>query len=462
MNIATSESSLYQLTQDLDEPLVSLPMGADTLKSYVSSIIDLLIEEQLRATIWVKLPQTKSWAKQIQRLEKEGNVETIYLCNSQRGQLNSVSKKDTGKTKIVNLKLNQSSTLQRECCLIVSAPNFCSLILAQWQKSRIEVDASGKRLQQPYLEMVSSFAAPEISSILSGMQQNILANNEKASEVLAFEPPTTVKAELLSRLILKQVNRQEKVQDALNTFRANTNHQLEACPSVLGLHEGFLKDLVQELRSPITHMKTALSLLESKQIKGEQRQRYLQMVSNQCDRQNSLVSGLLGLLQLDSPIETEYIRLDDIVPGIVSIYQPLAEEKDIQLGYTIPANLPPISCPKAWFRQIIINLLNNSLQFTPPQGRVFVQASYKQESDRVEIVVTDTGVGIPSKEINRIFDSFYRTKPTDNSQAAGAGLGLTLVKQSIERSGGKISVTSKPNKGTTFKILMPAVPAELI
>ena len=462
MNIATSEPSLYQLTQDLDEPLASLSVGAETLKSYVSSIIDLLIEEQIRAMVWVKLPQTKSWAKQIQRLEKEGNVETIYLCSSQKGQSNSIPLKNSGKTRIANLKLNQSPTLQRECCLIVSAPDFCSLVLAQWQKSRIEVDASGKRLQQPYLEMVSSFAAPQISSILSQMRHNIIANDEKASEVLAFKPPVAVKAELLSRIIFKQIDRQEKVQDALNTFRSNTNHQSEASSSVLGLQDDFLKDLVRELQSPITHMKTALSLLESKQIKGEQRQRYLQMVNNQCDRQNSLVSGLLGLLQLDSPTETEYIRLDDLVPGIVSIYQPLAEEKNIQLGYTIPADLPPISCPKAWFRQIIINLLNNSLQFTPPKGRVFVQASYKQESDRVEIIVSDTGVGIHSKEIDRIFDGFYRTKPTDESQAAGAGLGLTLVKQSIQRSGGKISAISKPNKGTTFKILMPAVPAELI
>ncbi|MEL6579092.1 MAG: DICT sensory domain-containing protein, partial [Cyanobacteria bacterium J06621_12] len=69
MNIATSEPSLYQLTQDLDEPVVSVSVGAETLKSYVSNIIDLLIDEQLRATVWVKLPQTKSWSNQIQRLQ---------------------------------------------------------------------------------------------------------------------------------------------------------------------------------------------------------------------------------------------------------------------------------------------------------------------------------------------------------------------------------------------------------
>jgi signal transduction histidine kinase len=208
-------------------------------------------------------------------------------------------------------------------------------------------------------------------------------------------------------------------------------------------------------------MKTALSLLESKQIKGEQRQRYLQMVSDQCDRQNSLVGGLLDLLQLDTPIEAEALNLDDIVPGIVSTYQPLAEEREIQLGYTISAHLLPISCPNPWFRQIMINLLNNSLQFTPPKGKVFVQAALKNENEYVEIVVSDTGVGIPQTEINKIFDGFYRTKPITQEKLTGAGLGLTLVRQLIQRCGGSISVSSKVGKGTTFKILMPAIPAEL-
>ena len=226
------------------------------------------------------------------------------------------------------------------------------------------------------------------------------------------------------------------------------------------MQDDFFNDLVRELRSPITHMKTALSLLESKQIKGEQRRRYLKLVSDECDRQNSLVSGLLELLQLDIPIEIEYLYLDDLVPGIVSTYQPLAEEKEIQLGYTIPKTLPPIACPQSWFRQIIINLLNNSLRFTPPQGRVFVQAVFKD--GYIEISVTDTGIGIPTKEINKIFDGFYRTKASTNEKGTGAGLGLTLVRQLIQRCGGTISVSSKVGKGTTFKILMPAVPAELI
>ena len=148
-------------------------------------------------------------------------------------------------------------------------------------------------------------------------------------------------------------------------------------------------------------MKTALSLLESKSIKGEQRQRYIKMLERQCDRQNSVISGLLALLNLHNPLEAEAVYLNELVPGIVSTYQPLASEKQIQLGYTIPDNLAPVSCPTLWLRQIIIQLLNNSLQFTPAKGRVFVQAALKDEY--LELSVSDTGVGIDNKELTKIF-----------------------------------------------------------
>ena len=459
MNIATSEPSLYQLTQDIDEPLIPSSVGPETLKSYVNNIVELLIDEQLNTTVWVKLPQTKSWVSQIQRLKREGNAKRIFICGNQRCPSNLLHQGPATNTEVTFVKLNQSSAWQRESFFITFSPSFCSLILAQWQKSKIEIDASGKRLQQPYLEMVSSFVPQEITPIILGIEQNSLEGI--LTQDLGTKAQVVVKSELLSKLILKQVNQHEKVQTALNSI-SKTNHIPEQSSMVLGLQEDFLINLVQELRSPITHMKTALSLLESKQIKGEQRQRYLKMVSDECDHQNSLVSGLLELLQLDIHTEAEYLRLDDIVPGIVSTYQPLAEEKEILLGYTIPAHLPPISCPLPWFRQIIINLLNNSLQFTPPKGRVFVQAALKNEQEQIEILVMDTGIGIPSTEINKIFKGFYRTKSTTDAKLTGAGLGLTLVKQLVLRCGGTISVSSKLSKGTTFKILMPAVPAELV
>ena len=461
MNTAISEISLYQLTQELEPPLTPIAIGAETVKSYVESIIDLAIEEQLQATIWVKLPQTKSWLNEIQRYQQQGNAERIYLCSTQKNHPAASFLQGNTTTPVVPIKLAKNYWLHRESFLIISAPNFRAVILAQWQKGQVRIESSGKRLQQPYLQMISSFKSPVINKVLAEIY-NIVAIIPQPQSVsgsdFTIAAANPEPSDLFANLLLRQIQRTESVQTAFESL-SRADRLPETTSTILGLQEDFLNNLVQELRSPITHMKTALSLLESKQIKGEQRQRYLQMVSAQCDRQNSLVSGLLRLLQLDSPTEIEYIRLDDFVPGIVSTYQPLAEENNIQLGYTIPSGLPPVSCPCAWLRQIIVNLLNNSLQFTPPKGKMFVQAALGDEY--VELTVSDTGVGIETKELNKIFDGFYRTKPTNNN-STGAGLGLTLVQQLVKRCGGSISVSSKVGKGTSFKILLPIVPAELI
>jgi signal transduction histidine kinase len=186
------------------------------------------------------------------------------------------------------------------------------------------------------------------------------------------------------------------------------------------------------------------------------------MVNDECDRQNSLVNGLLDLLQLDRPTEIERIniKLEDFVQGIITTYQQLAKERQIQLGYTIPGNLPIVSCPTSWLRQIIVHLLNNSLQYTPPEGKVFVHAAVQHEY--VELTVSDTGIGIEAKDLTRIFDGFYRIKTYNSDRIAGAGLGLTIVRQLIQRCGGSISVTSKPGKGSSFKVSLPIVPIELL
>ncbi|MGF1542749.1 MAG: ATP-binding protein [Pleurocapsa sp.] len=462
MNIAISDISLYQVTQKLEPPLTSISIGAETLKSYVESIIDLAIEQQLAATIWVKLPQTKSWLNEIQRYQQQGNANHIYLCSTQKNHPATSFLQEKAANLVIPVKLTKNSWLQRESFLIIAAPNFSALVLAQWQKGQVRIESSGKRLQQPYLQMISSFQPEVINTVLAEVY-NIAQNNPQTQSLAESEftvtAPYSEQSRLLASLLLKQIQHTELVQTAFDSVSNRASQLPESTSTILALQEDFLNNLVQELRSPITHMKTALSLLESKQIKGEQRQRYLQMVSDECDRQNSLVSGLLGLLQLDSPTEIEYIRLDDFVPGIVSTYQPLARENNIQLGYTIPSNLPPVSCPATWLRQIIVNLLNNSLQFTPSQGKMFVQATLKE--GYVELTVSDTGIGIETKELNKIFDGFYRTRAT-NKDYTGAGLGLTLVQQLVKRCGGSISVSSKVGKGTSFKILLPVVPTELI
>jgi two-component system, OmpR family, phosphate regulon sensor histidine kinase PhoR len=229
--------------------------------------------------------------------------------------------------------------------------------------------------------------------------------------------------------------------------------------SIPELNLGEFKDepiahLMQELCTPLTNIKTALKLLESPLIKQAQRQRYLGLIRGECDRQNILISGVTRLLAIDrtpDPSEIVPIQLSQIIPGIVSTYQPLAEEKGIRLGYTVPDNLPTIICVETWLRQIAIDLLHNGIKYTPEGGQVFVQASVQGEY--VQLEFRDTGIGISPAEISKIFDRFYRVRNLPNDR--GAGLGLTIVQNILLRCGGSISVTSQVGSGSKFRVLLP-------
>ena len=465
MNPLTSVSdiSLYQLTQLPNIPSASVVVSANTFKSYVTILVDFLIKHRLKPKIWVKLPQTTTWFNKIDKYQQYGQAETIYLCRNLKYHSKTfLNKQKASSLGYIPFQLTTNPWLKREFFVVVLSPQFSVLLIAQWQKGKIQVGASGKRLQQPYVNMLLSFEPAKIQAVLQGLRTAIASPNahDLVSKLdIAFAANNPSDPQLITHFLAQQINHTESWQKSAKSFY-QSQPKIVDFAELSTLQGEFLHNLVRELRSPITHIKTALSLLESKQIKGEQRQRYLDMLNYECERQNSLITGVLDLLQIDTTTKIEYLKLDDFVPGIVSTYQPLAREKDIQLGYTIPAQLPPVSCPTPWLRQIIINLLHNSLQFTPAKGRVFVQAALKD--DYLEISVSDTGVGIENKELAKIFQGFYRGKATLNHKVAGAGLGLTHVQQLVRRCGGSISVNSKIGKGSTFKVLLPTVPPELM
>ena len=119
----------------------------------------------------------------------------------------------------------------------------------------------------------------------------------------------------------------------------------------------------------------------------------------------------------------------------------------------MPEDLPTVSSLSAWLRQIIINLLHNAIKFTPEGGKVWVRA--KQQGDYVQIEVRDTGIGIAMPDIPKIFNRFYRVRPTSGEDSGGAGLGLSIVQQLLLRSGGSVTVNSRQGDGSTFNVLMP-------
>ena len=257
----------------------------------------------------------------------------------------------------------------------------------------------------------------------------------------------------------KQLQRTDEILRKTKIERtAVLQQQNQELTSSVRLTGELLRRASEELRTPLTNMKTALSLLNSPHLKPPQRMRYLQMLHTECDRQSSVINGLLELLQIDqipkyTPLQA--VRISEIVPGVVSTYQPLAQEKGIMLAYTLPEQLPPVLCFKSWLKQIAINLLHNSIKFTPRGGQVWVRS--RVVGNRVMLEVRDTGIGIAERDIPRVFDRFYRIRPTADD-SSGAGLGLTIVHQLLQRAGGSISIKSKPGLGSTFTVLLTTAP----
>ncbi|MEH2453556.1 DICT sensory domain-containing protein [Nostoc sp.] len=465
MNVSLAKDlSVYQLVMGVQVPPKPLSLSPATLLSLVRAQIDLLIEQQIAATLWVKLPPEKIWQSELARYQSSvGASSFIYTCQideSGKGRDGEAGEENTPSSPYdVPVHLPPDSQLRRENFLMVLSPQFCSLILAYRPLKKRKNQTSGKvntNKNQPLL-IITTVEGRVIQQILNGIQQ---ATAPESSPIpIDFICPTAPQAALINQLFTKQLLRQDEINRQIITARTTKLQQLnQELHNKDQLQDEYLNNLCHELRTPLTHMKTALSLLNSPNLKPPQRQRYLQMLNTQCDQQNSLITGLLELVQMERNLEgtaLESVRLSDIVPGVVSTYQPVAQEKGIMVAYTVSTELPSIWCVSGGLRQIVINLLHNSIKFTPNGGQVWVRA--RIQGDYVQLEFRDTGIGIAENEIPKIFDRFYRVRTAATENYGGAGLGLTIVQQLLLRCGGSISVKSKLYEGSTFTVQLATV-----
>ncbi|WP_298908332.1 DICT sensory domain-containing protein [uncultured Nostoc sp.] len=465
MNVSLAKDlSVYQLVMGVQVPPKPLSLSPATLLSLVRAQIDLLIEQQIAATLWVKLPPEKIWQSELARYQSSvGASSLIYTCQideSGKGGNGGTGEENTPSSPYdVPVHLPPDSQLRRENFLMVLSPQFCSLILAHRPLKKRKNQTSGKlntNKNQPLL-IITTVEGRVIQQVLNGIQQAITP--ESSPIPIDFICPTAPQAALINQLFTKQLLRQDEINRQIITARTTKLQQLnQELHNKDQLQDEYLNNLCHELRTPLTHMKTALSLLNSPNLKPPQRQRYLQMLNTQCDQQNSLITGLLELVQIERNLEgtpLESVQLSEIVPGVVSTYQPVAQEKGIMLAYTVPTELPSIWCVSGWLRQIVINLLHNSIKFTPNGGQVWVRA--RIQGDYVQLEFRDTGIGIAENEIPKIFDRFYRVRTAATENYGGAGLGLTIVQQLLLRCGGSISVKSKLYEGSTFTVQLATV-----
>ncbi|MEQ8958829.1 MAG: DICT sensory domain-containing protein, partial [Coleofasciculus sp. C2-GNP5-27] len=459
----TPDLSLYQLTLDNLTTPQSLSISPVGLKTLVGAMVDVLIEEKIPATIWVKSPSVAGWREELLRYRQQRSIpQTLYWCNCVDETTDAIAIQDDPAVNpdapLFPIQLAAGSQLKRESFLLVLSDQLTSLIVADQLP---EAENPGNQPPESWLA-ICTFERRVIYRVLQGLRGSIAIADSTPDELLAGGDKrfplvqATDEKTLITQVLVKQLQRTGKILQSGTMTEPGQDSAITQLTHHLSHKDELLRRVAQELKTPLTNMKTALSLLESPQLKPAQRQRYLQLLNGECDRQNSLIVGLLDLVAADEPQAgvKSVVELAEIIPGVVSTYQPLAQEKGIQVGYTIPADLPRVSCLETWLRQIAINLLHNSLKFTPAGGQVRVLGSLQGEY--VQLAFTDTGNGIAASEIPKIFDSFYRGRPIPGEEM-GAGLGLTIVQQLLLRCGGSISVTSQVGKGATFKVLLPVV-----
>lgn len=221
------------------------------------------------------------------------------------------------------------------------------------------------------------------------------------------------------------------------------------------LKSEFISNASHELRTPVTSLKVLVeSLMDGAQEDPELRRSFINDIYTELERMHVLVNDLLDLAALEAKrgLNRQELDVRGLLDEAVATVQPQAAKRDISL--TLSAADLSVSADRTRLRQILVNLLANAVKFTPNGGTVSLSAQSVEQGAR--FVVSDTGIGIPAKDLPHIFDRFFRVTRGRSRLQGGSGLGLTIVKQAVEAHQGEIAVESTEGKGTTITFTIPA------
>ncbi len=227
------------------------------------------------------------------------------------------------------------------------------------------------------------------------------------------------------------------------------------------LKSEFVQNVSHELRTPLAIIKGYIELLDSGEL-GSMPPDYAEPVSiirRRVDMLNKMISDLTALLETQNVgLRPQTVDLRALVHHQLLDFAVVAEKARLHLKQELAENIPPLRGDPEMLRRVLDNLLGNALKFTPLRGtitvRLFVQAG------NIILEVSDTGPGIPVSEQARIFERFYQVDGSSTRKHGGTGLGLALVKEIAEKHGGSISVESRLNQGSTFRMSLPILPLE--
>jgi two-component system phosphate regulon sensor histidine kinase PhoR len=280
--------------------------------------------------------------------------------------------------------------------------------------------------------------------------------------------------DMLGRVLVTHESVKQRMQLAAAEGRA---FEVQAAPLSMGARRGaiailhditdlerlervrkdFVANVSHELRTPLTAIRGyAETLLDGALEDQENNRKFLEIIRSHSIRLNNIASDLLVLSELESgrpPAAPEPVPVQAALDSAIRTLESEAAVRGVNLraGGLEPAR---VMGHRIRLEQAFVNLLDNAVKFNRPGGEVRVETHLTGDG-KVRVVISDTGIGIPSEDVPRIFERFYRVDKARSREVGGTGLGLSIVKHVIERMGGCITVASELGKGTSFTITLP-------
>ncbi|MGM0472149.1 MAG: two-component system histidine kinase PnpS [Bacillota bacterium] len=215
----------------------------------------------------------------------------------------------------------------------------------------------------------------------------------------------------------------------------------------------FVGNVSHELKTPLTSIKGYVeTLLVEDDLEPSILDNFLEIIKDEADRLEQLITDLLDLSQLESNVSAldqgNTVDLNQVVEKVLTTIVPKADSKQIDLKVDTPAQISPVRGNRSQIERLYINLVDNAIKYTPEGGQV--QVKIYEEQDKVWTKIIDDGIGIPEEDLARIFERFYRVDKTRSRKLGGTGLGLSIVKHILENHQGEIEVESEVDEGTKF------------
>ena len=221
----------------------------------------------------------------------------------------------------------------------------------------------------------------------------------------------------------------------------------------------FVSDASHELKTPLASIKLLTDSILQNDMDMDTVREFVSDIGNEADRLNRMSQKLLSLSRIESQEDgdCEIVNIAPTVQRVLRMLTTIAEENEISIIHELDQDSPILILEDDLY-QIIFNLVENGIKYNLPGGKLTIKLS--REEDNALIIISDTGVGIPDESIGHIFERFYRVDKARSRKSGGSGLGLSIVRNMVERNGGSIHVTSQSGQGTTFTVEFPVFDTE--